>query len=364
MIIGNHVSAIPLLLTIAVCTSLFGARDASAFPLHGVVHSSSRSYGQHAAYVSAAPPGKPLRQVEQSQRGYRRLPSNAGRLGMSEMEEDYPSDTGDDRFSAVGNTAENDRSAFTATDTPEVVQLKLDLLRMAALTGRGQLATPAERGRIEDVIWDLEMRTPIASTATSEALEGRWALAYASEDPTRSSPFFWAFRKATEKLQVPFGGEQDGSVAARIFAITDSIPGKSVGEAVQTITTDEIRSEVEIFAGAGAGTDRRGGEGPPSFPSFRSVMTTTSEITSASGTETKLRVAKTQVRKSALGRLLKPLFNLDEVEFPTETLLTPLREASNEVMMTTTYLDGLLRVSRNEQGQLFVFVREDEGDLR
>lgn len=61
---------------------------------------------------------------------------------------------------------------------------------------RGQLATPAERSRVEDVIWELEMRTPIADTATSEALLGRWALVYASEDPTRSSPFFWAFRCA------------------------------------------------------------------------------------------------------------------------------------------------------------------------
>lgn len=59
---------------------------------------------------------------------------------------------------------------------------------------RGQLATRSERGRIEDVIWELEMRTPIEHTATSDALIGRWALVYASEDPTRSSPFFWAFR--------------------------------------------------------------------------------------------------------------------------------------------------------------------------
>ncbi len=32
--------------------------------------------------------------------------------------------------------------------------------------------------------------------------------------------------------------------------------------------------------------------------------------------------------------------------------------------MTTTYLDGLLRVSRNEQGQVFVFARADDGELR
>lgn len=55
-------------------------------------------------------------------------------------------------------------------------------------------------------------------------------------------------RKATEQLKVPFGKEQDGSpsVAARIFAITDSIPGKSVGEAIQTITSEELKSEVEV----------------------------------------------------------------------------------------------------------------------
>lgn len=52
---------------------------------------------------------------------------------------------------------------------------------------------------------------------------------------------------------------------------------------------------LKVFAGASAGTDRRGSEGPASFPSFRSVMTTTSKIISAANKETTLRVAKTQV---------------------------------------------------------------------
>lgn len=65
---------------------------------------------------------------------------------------------------------------------------------MRNASDRGQLATVEERNRMEDIIWELEVRTPIDNPATSEALEGRWALVYASEDPTRSSPFFWAFR--------------------------------------------------------------------------------------------------------------------------------------------------------------------------
>lgn len=47
--------------------------------------------------------------------------------------------------------------------------------------------------------------------------------------------------------------------------------------------------------------------------------------------DTELIGEKSQVRKSALGRLLKPLFNLDDIEFPTENLLTPLKEGSTEV---------------------------------
>ena len=57
---------------------------------------------------------------------------------------------------------------------------------------------------------------------------------------------FRCFRKATETLKAPFGAIQDGAIAATIFAVTDSLPGKSVGEAVQTITDKEIKSEVEV----------------------------------------------------------------------------------------------------------------------
>lgn len=72
-----------------------------------------------------------------------------------------------------------------------------------------------------------------------------WALG------VRPLAFFVDFcRKATEGLKLPFGGGGggglDGSVAATIFAVTDSLPSKSVGEAVQTITEKEIKSEVEV----------------------------------------------------------------------------------------------------------------------
>merc|ERR1712037_470961 len=60
-------------------------------------------------------------------------------------------------------------------------------------------------------------------------LSGEWKLLYASEDTTRSSPFFWAFRNAFPNK------------SGQIFGITDAIPPpiKEIGPAIQTITIDK-----------------------------------------------------------------------------------------------------------------------------
>ena len=73
------------------------------------------------------------------------------------------------------------------------------LLSLAASTNRGQSATLDQKYDIENAISDLEESASITrrmNMATSPLLNGKWALVYASERETRSSPFFWAFRKA------------------------------------------------------------------------------------------------------------------------------------------------------------------------
>ncbi|KAL9189754.1 hypothetical protein ACHAXT_009429 [Thalassiosira profunda] len=66
------------------------------------------------------------------------------------------------------------------------------------------------------------------ASALSGLISGKWELIYASDDVTRSSPFFWAFRRA-----FPENSDQ-------IFGITDAIPApiKEVGPATQTIDVD------------------------------------------------------------------------------------------------------------------------------
>ena len=66
------------------------------------------------------------------------------------------------------------------------------------------------------------------ASSHSGLLTGEWECVYSLEDLTRSSPFFWAFRRA-------FPDQSD-----QIFGITDAIPApvKEVGPAFQTIDMD------------------------------------------------------------------------------------------------------------------------------
>ena len=83
---------------------------------------------------------------------------------------------------------------------------------LAAVTSRGQAADFTQRVDVEDIILQLDDLNPSADT--SAALDGSWRLAYASVEAFRSSPFFWAFQRATPSEDT----------AAAIFKFTAGLP--------------------------------------------------------------------------------------------------------------------------------------------
>jgi hypothetical protein len=105
--------------------------------------------------------------------------------------------------------------------------LKADLIRTCNRSSKPQLH------EVRTIVKELEDQAELVgvgqASAISGLLAGEWELLYSPEDITRSSPFFWAFRKA-------FPDQSDG-----IFAITDAIPApiKEVGPAFQTIELNE-----------------------------------------------------------------------------------------------------------------------------
>ena len=158
-------------------------------------------------------------------------------------------------------------------------------------------------------------------------------LIYSPEDITRSSPFFWAFRKA-------FPEQSD-----QIFGITDAIPApiKEVGPAYQEIdlVTDTGKgsfvSKVKVATLGGLAT---------------SIMTTRATIVGVDGVDgIQLQIDTTKPEDStAVETLFGPfgsVVNENLPPFPSGKALEQVQPGSSTVTLVTTFCDEGLRISRN-----------------
>lgn len=205
----------------------------------------------------------------------------------------------------------------------------MELLRTAALTDRGQTANEEQRRRVRDLVADIEAR--VDPDFDQSDLDGEWRLVYASEAPYRSSPFFWAFRAATQDLSSPV---LDPSFAEAVFQITDGIPFKSIGQATQVLTGSgspdgELVSQVEMRISVFDAL----------VPRARSLMTTTASTSPLpSGRGLRLCVEKTEVKASTLATL-PGLGFIDQVAFPSKGAFEAAG-ASAEVNMRSVLFGG------------------------
>lgn len=239
-----------------------------------------------------------------------------------------------------GDTSAVPASALAAGTTAARREIRTQLLVAVASTCRGQCGSEAAKRDALQLVQAMEALNPTQAPARDTGLlQGEWKLIFASEDVTRSSPFFWGWRQLLEGLPDPnplsrsFLGTE--TLSESIFAITDGIPMKTIGEASQTIYNGRLVNRIGVQVwGVGENT-----------------MTTTCrmEPSDTDGTQLTLTVESTQAVGSNL-----PM--ADQVVFPSETLLG----ASAKVTMRVTYLDETLRISRNAaDGQVFVYSRSD-----
>jgi len=181
------------------------------------------------------------------------------------------------------------------------------------------------------------------ASSLSGYLSGEWKLLYCKEDVTRSSPFFWAFRKAFP------------DVSDEIFSITDAIPApiKKTGPAFQTISLDKSsntgtlvsRVDVSTFAAS-------------------STMTTRCTIDGIEGLNG-LRVS-VDTTKPEDWTILKPLGKLGDSiiqnakPFPSGEALEKVQVGSSRVLLLTNFCDQNLRITRNadRDGEIYVWERK------
>lgn len=222
----------------------------------------------------------------------------------------------------------NDDYSTTVNGQERLEQMKSDLLNLCESSGSSKPSLDVVMRQVQELEMEAEQIGVGQSSAYSGVLAGEWELVYSPEDVTRSSPFFWAFRKA-----YPDSSDQ-------IFAITDAIPApvKEVGPAIQMIDLDAktFVSRVKVATLGGVAT---------------SIMTTRATIMSEEGFDgLRLKILTTKPEDSTVLQKLGPLgqlINENSPPFPSGDALERVVPGSSEIVMKTTFCDESIRISRN-----------------
>mmetsp|Transcript_31594 Transcript_31594/g.43983 ORF Transcript_31594/g.43983 Transcript_31594/m.43983 type:complete len:330 (-) Transcript_31594:170-1159(-) len=241
----------------------------------------------------------------------------------------------------------------STVDSIAVSKKEAELLKFCAFTGRGTVATVDERAKIDLVVEALEgLDEQNGVNEKNLMMNGNWKLVYTSEDVTRSSPFFWAFRKATKGISQPLP-VLPSQFAEAVFAITDGIPFAKKGQATQRIELDSfgdgflismVEVELSVFDAI--------------LPPQTGFITTTSKIEAgAAQGSSLLTVQTTQIKESSWENIPILASSVKRSVFPSNEAFERVAEGSSKVEMRTTYLSDELRIARNEAGSAFVFQR-------
>lgn len=294
--------------------------------------------------------------------------------------DDLPSDSSadeDDVFdlpsdASIDELEDSQDGSIEAGDAWPYVPVEA-LLRLSAATDRGQRASEADRERLAELVRQCESAAPAADALD---LNGEWRLVCAlGEAAYRSSPFFWAFRQATDGLTTPVGipgsdVQAGGSWSSAVYGFTDLIPFYDIGSATQRFVgvssdqnavtgsaTGNLESQVKLEIGRLFG-----------LPSMSSLMTTTAAVQtmprSDRSVEVELQIQRTAAKQSTIASLLPVVDQF--LDFPSGDALELLREGSSYVRLRSTFPTRDLRISRPvlvnapaaEVGGVFVYVRE------
>lgn len=259
------------------------------------------------------------------------------------------------RFIVRGSTSWDESPYFENTPPPTLSQDAANIIKLCAYTNRGTSASSDERIKIEQAIRTLEATNPTSEPASSSLLNGEWRLVYTPEaSVTRSSPFFWAFRKALRGVEQPLP-LLPRQLSEALFTVTDGIPQCTPGAAAQRISgvpspSAKLVSSVSLTLRAFDAI----------LPPLQGDVETTAALSPSGPATLSVTVEQTAIRRSSLARLLpdsaRDAFDA-AAKAQTGRALDALRSGASAATMEVTYLDDAVRVSRVDGGGPWVFVR-------
>lgn len=227
-------------------------------------------------------------------------------------------------------------------------RLKVEVLRVASASSRGERASPGELGAARAAVESLEALNPTSDPTLGERCAGTWELAFADTQLFRSSPFFMAGRALC--------GE--GDEANRYDWFCDmhraALQFTNIGKVRQVVSSTSIVSEFEVEVGAAPVA--------LGYPvNIDGAIVSTANIAGNRGDALELMMESVEIKGSNVPLLRQALDG--GLKLRTEPLGRALesvvsdRDLFPEIVFRTTYLDSELRVSRDQDGKIFVYTR-------
>lgn len=235
----------------------------------------------------------------------------------------------------------------TAVQTAD--DLKMDLLKLAAVTAKGEAASMEEKEQARGIISTLETMNPTERPA--ENAEGTWELVFSDTQLFRSSPFFMAGRAVCE----------EGSQAQQYDWFCDmhraALAISQILRVRQVVSSTRLISEFEVSVGSVPFVDQvpfvnLAYSGGLPFTVTGSIVSS-ADILSKEDDKWTLLMDTVEIKGSNIPGLRTLLDNGARLE--SRSLGNFLEDTVSgytnpNPVFTTTYLDGDLRVSRDQDG--------------
>ena len=271
-----------------------------------------------------------------------------------EVEVKAPIDVSDDKPATA--------TAFACApimSTEEKDKLLQKMLILASSTDRGQFASSTENESMLSYISQIEQSygddVEFSPTTTSQ-MEGTWELLYSSTQLFRSSPFFMAGRAVCK----------DGEEAERYDWFCDmhraALAVSEIGKVRQIISSDRMVSEFEVNVGSvpflSDLTPFKYSGGLPF--TINGAIVSSADITPTNGGKGwEIFMDQVEIKGSNIP-LLRSILEDDRVALKSRKLGSFLEEnvdsySNPKPVFETTYLDDDIRISKDQDGKVFVY---------
>ena len=224
--------------------------------------------------------------------------------------------------------------------------LKTALLGVAARSVRGEFASEEDKTHARELVSKLEALNPTQDPASSELTKGKWELVYCNTYPFRASPFFMAARAVCRD------GEQVGRFNTFCDLHRQALAFSSIGKVTQVITNKQLVSEVET-----------NGAVLPGLPIVvKGTIQSAADIEDFSNSSIYFQMDKVRIKSGTSNvPLLKEFldgFSGLSIKQLGDFLEQRVSGYTNPMPgMNVTYVDAHMRISRDQDNNIFVFNR-------